>query len=119
MSDEFIKIATEEINEEISELDKLLSTCQNDANIFSSADKFQQHTHKIKGLSPMMGKEELGSFSAILDSLLKKMIGGMTINGIFNDMRDSVSLMKQSMSEPDCDLTEIKSRISKSLNNLK
>ncbi len=74
MSDEFIEIATKEINEEISELDKLLSTCQNDANIFSSADKFQKHTHKIRGLAPMMGKEELGNFSAILDSVLKKMM---------------------------------------------
>ncbi len=119
MSDEFIKIATEEINEEISELDQLLSTCQNDADVFSSADKFQKHTHKIKGLAPMMGKEELGSFSAILDSIQKKMIDGIAINGIFNDMTASISLMKKSMSEPDCDLAEIKNRISQILNNLK
>jgi chemotaxis protein histidine kinase CheA len=118
MSDEFLEIATKEINEEISELDKLLSTCQNDANVSSSADEFQKHTHKIKGLAPMMGKEDLGSFSAILDSILKKMIGGITINGIFNDMHDSISSMQQDMSEPDYDLTEIKNRISQILNNL-
>ena len=34
MSDEFIKIATKELNEEITELDKILSTCQNDAHVF-------------------------------------------------------------------------------------
>ena len=118
MSDEFIEIATKEINEEISELDKLLSTCQNDANIFSSADKFQKHTHKIRGLAPMMGKEELGNFSAILDSVLKKMMDGLTINGIFNDMSNSISSMKQHMSEPDFDLTDIKHRISQIMNNL-
>jgi len=118
MSDEFIKIATNEINEEISEFDKILSTCQNDVNVFSSADKFQKHTHKIKGLAPMMGKAELGSFTAILDSILKKMIDGITINGIFNDMSDSISSIKQYMSEPNYDLTEIRNRISQILNNL-
>jgi len=85
---------------------------------FSSAEKFQKHTHKIKGLAPMMGKEELGSFVAILDSILKKMIDGITINGIFNDMNNSISSMNQYMSEPDYDLTEIKNRISQILNNL-
>ena len=119
MSDEFIKIATREINEEISGLEQLLSACQNDTDVFSSADKFQKHTHKIKGLAPMMGKEELGSFSSILDSIQKKMIDGTAINGIFNDMTDSISLMKKSMSEPDCDLAEIKNRISQIMNNLK
>ena len=44
MSDEFIEIATKEINEEIFELDKILSTCQNDANVLLNADKFQKHT---------------------------------------------------------------------------
>jgi archaellum component FlaC len=118
MSKDFIEIATKEINEEISELDKILSTYHNDANVFSNADKFQKCTHKIQGLAPMMGKEELGSFSAILDSILKKMIDGIKINGIFNDMSDSISSMKQYMSEPDYDLTEIKSRLYKILNNL-
>ena len=57
MSDEFIKIATEEINEELSGMGQLLSACQNDADVFSGASKFQKHTHKIKGLAPMMSKE--------------------------------------------------------------
>ncbi len=118
MSDEFIEIATKEINEEISGLYKLLSTYQNDANIFSSAEKFQKHTHKIKGLAPMMGKEELGSFSAILDSILKEIMNNVKIDGIFNVLSDSISSMKQNMSKPDYDLTEIKIRISKILNNL-
>ncbi len=119
MSDEFIEIATQEINEEISGMGQLLSACQNDADVFSGADEFQKHTHKIKGLAPMMGKEELGSFSVILDSILKKLIDGVTIDGVFNDMTDSISLMKKSMSEPECDFAEIKNRVSQILNNLK
>ena len=118
MSDEFIEIATKEINEEISELDKILSTCQNDANVFSSADKFQKHTHKIKGLAPMMGKEELGFFAAMLDSILKKMIDDVTIEGIFDVLSDSISSMNQSMIKSDFDFAEIKTRTSQILNNL-
>ena len=119
MSDEFITIATKEINDEIANLENILNSCENDDDIYQNAIKFQKHTHKIKGLAPMMGKEELGSFSAILDSIFKKMIDGITIDGIFNDITDSISLMKKSMSEPECDLTEIKNRISQILNNLK
>ncbi len=119
MSDEFIEIATKEINEELSGLAQLLSSCQNDTDVFSGASKFQKHTHKIKGLAPMMGNEELGSLSDRVASIFKKLIDGVTIDGIFNDMTDSISLMKKSMSEPECDLTEIKNRVSQILNNLK
>jgi len=118
MSDEFIETATKEINKEISELEKILSSCQNNVNVFSSAEKFQKHTHKIKGLAPMMGKEELGIFSAILDSIFKKMMDGDTIDDVFNVLSDSISSMKQYMSEPDYNLAEIKIRISQILNNL-
>ena len=117
MSDEFIKIATGEINEEISALEKIMSTCQNDSDVFSNADKFEKCTHKIKGLAPMMEKEALGNFSGILDSILKKMIDGLTIDGIFSIFCDSISSMKQCMLEPDYDFTEINSRASQILNN--
>ncbi|MCJ8307268.1 MAG: hypothetical protein MJK05_09560 [Nitrosopumilus sp.] len=51
MSDEFIKLATKEINDAISELQQIMITCQNDSDISSNADEFQKHTHKIKGLA--------------------------------------------------------------------
>jgi len=118
MSDEFIKIATNEINEEISALEKIIADCQNDADVLSNADKFEKSTHKIKGLAPMMGKEELGSFSGVLDSILKKMIDGVTIDGIFSIFCDSISSMKQCMIEPGYNFEEIKLRISQIQNNL-
>jgi len=118
MSDEFISLATKEINEEISEIETILNSCKNDDDVNQNSTQLQKHTHKIKGLAPMMGKAELGSFAAILDSILKKMIDGITINGIFNDMSDSISSIKQNMSEPNYDLAEIRNRISQILNNL-
>ena len=32
------------------------------------------HLHKIKGLSPMMGKERIGKISEMIDSILKNII---------------------------------------------
>ena len=118
MSDEFIELATKEINEAIFELKQIMLTCQNDADISLNADEFQKHTHKIKGLAPMMGKIELGSFSSMLDSTLKKMMDGITIEGIFNVMGDSIFSMNQSMAESGNGLDEIKTKISKILSTL-
>lgn len=111
MSDEFIEIATKEINEELSGLEELLFACQNDANIFSHAGKFQKHTHKIKGLAPMMGKEELGGLSSILDIMLKKIIEGKKIVGIFDILTESFHYMKNSMNESNCDLSQINNKL--------
>ncbi len=118
MSDEFIELATKEINDAISELQQIMTTCQNDSDISSNADELQKHTHKIKGLAPMMGKLELGNFSSMLDSILKKIMGGITIDGIFNILNDSIFSMNQSMIESDNNLDEIKIRISKILGTL-
>ena len=118
MSDEFIKLATTEINDAISALQQIMATCQNDSDISSNADEFQKHTHKIKGLAPMMGKLELGNVSSILDSILKKMMDGVLIDGIFNILNDSIFSMNQSMIESNDNLDKIKTKISKILSTL-
>ena len=55
---------------------KILAICENDVGVISNADKLQKHTHKIKGLAPMMGKVHLGEISGSLDSLLKTSLIG-------------------------------------------
>ena len=111
MSDEFITIATKEINDEIANLENILNSCENDDDIYQNAIKFQKHTHKIKGLAPMMGKGEIGDLSSQLDILLKKMIEGKKIIGIFDVLTESLHLMKDSMSGPNCDLSQINNKI--------
>ena len=111
MSDEFITIATKEINDEIANLENILNSCENDDDIYQNAIKFQKHTHKIKGLAPMMGKEELGGLSSLLDIMLKKIIEGKKIIGIFDVLTESLHLMKDSMSGPNCDLSQINNKI--------
>jgi len=111
MSDEFIKIATKEINDEITGLENILNICKNNDDVFHNAHEFQKHTHKIKGLAPMMGKEELGGLSSILDIMLGKTIGGKKIVGIFDILTESFHYMKKSMSESNCDLSEINNKM--------
>lgn len=111
MSDEFIKVATKEVNEDVEEIENILKLCSNDDDIFENSAKFQKHTHKIKGLAPMMGKENLGDFSSSLDDVFKKMIEGKQIENIFDIVSKSVTMMKKSMSEPDFDFGPINDQI--------
>jgi HPt (histidine-containing phosphotransfer) domain-containing protein len=117
MSDEFIKIATKEINYEIIELKNILDFCTNDEDVCQNATKFQKHTHKIKGLAPMMGKEELGGLSSQLDDILKEMIEGKKIGGIFDILTESLHSMQNSMNEPNCDLSQINNKIKQLLSD--
>ncbi|MEK6980345.1 MAG: Hpt domain-containing protein [Thermoproteota archaeon] len=113
MSDEFLKIATAEINGEISEIQNILNSCHNNLDVSVNAAKIQKSTHKIKGLAPMMGKEELGSLSSLLDSVLKKIMDGAIVDEIFESLIDAVDEMKNSMTNSNYNLNEIKQRISK------
>ena len=113
MSDEFLAVATKEVNGDIDSIENILKLCTNDVDIFQNASKFQKHTHKIKGLAPMMGKESLGNLSSSLDDIFKKITDGENIDGIFNLLVDSIIHMKKSMNEPDYDFSQINERIGK------
>ncbi len=111
MSDEFIAVATSEVTDDIDSIENILKLCTNDVDIFQNASKFQKHTHKIKGLAPMMGRESLGNLSYSLDNIFKKIIDGENIDGIFNLLVDSIIHMKKSMNEPDYDFSPINEKI--------
>ena len=46
MSDEFIKVATQEINDELSSIATILDTCSNDVDVIKNSDKMEQQMHK-------------------------------------------------------------------------
>ncbi len=112
MSDEFLKVATAEINNEISEIQTILSSCQSSLDVSANAAKIQKSTHKIKGLAPMMGKEDLGNLSALLDSMLKKIMNGIIVNEILESLIIAADEMKKSMTCHNYNLDKIKQRIS-------
>ena len=111
VSEEFMKVATEEINDEITNLENILHFCTTNDDVYQNSNELQKHTHKIRGLAPMMGKEELGILSSMLDGILKEMINGKKNGGIFNILTESLHYMKNSMNETNYDLSEINNKI--------
>ncbi|MCH7758425.1 MAG: Hpt domain-containing protein [Thaumarchaeota archaeon] len=111
MSDEFIKIATQEINDELSSISTILGLCQNDNDVSKNSDKIEKHIHKIKGLAPMMGKENIGNLAKTLDFILKKIASGQKVDGFFEPLSISTEQMKITMDKPH-DLGEVHKQIS-------
>jgi HPt (histidine-containing phosphotransfer) domain-containing protein len=81
MSDEFIRVATQEINEELSGIRTILGSCLNDSDVSKNSQQIEAHMHKIKGLAPMMGKENVGHLAKTLDAILKKIVAGNNVDG--------------------------------------
>ena len=118
MSDEFITLATKEIHEHVTEISNILNSCENNTDIGLKADVLQKHTHSIKGLAPMIDKKELGSLSASLDMLLKKIMGGNQIEGVFDILMESLLSMKTSADDPHYDLNITNNHIKDILSNI-
>ncbi|MFQ5440115.1 MAG: hypothetical protein ACE5DL_01490 [Nitrosopumilaceae archaeon] len=112
LSDEFKKVATQEINEDLSQITIILDSCKNDEDVSKNSTKIEKHMHNIKGLAPMMGKEAIGTLAKNLDSILKKIMSGYKVNGIFEPLCTAVKQMKKSMSGTH-NMEEIQSQISK------
>jgi chemotaxis protein histidine kinase CheA len=113
MSDEFIEIATKEINDEILKIQKIVNSCHNSNDVFENVVIIQQSTHKIKGLAPMMGKTTLGNLAVSLDALFKKIFNDSIPDDLFESLVAVVIEMKNSMDNSDYNLDKILQRISK------
>jgi len=111
ISEEFIKVATQEINEELSHIEKILDSCQNDDDISKESSKIEKHMHNIKGIAPMMGKEKIGNLAKHIDSILKKIMSGTKVEGIFEPLCTSIEQMKLNM-EKSHEMQEIQKQIS-------
>jgi len=111
MSDEFLRIATREIDEALTAITTILGSCSGDSDVTKNSDKIEQQMHKIKGLAPMMGKESVGSLAKTLDAILKKIVSGQKVDGFFDPLSFSVTQMKKALDKP-CDLGPIQKQIS-------
>ena len=90
-------MAKEEVNQDITEIGNLLNHCSNDADITKHASDIEKHIHKIKGLAPMMGQEQVGNIATLLDKLLKVILSGKTISGIYHTLVQSHGFMKSTI----------------------
>lgn len=106
MSDEFTKAARQEINDELEKNSQILKSCKNDDDIKKNSSEIEKQLHKIKGLAPMMGQKQIGEIASINDTLIKKIIDGKQISGIFETMNKSNHLMKELMIDSSKDISE-------------
>ena len=111
MSEEFIKVATKEINDELSSIDTILESCTSDLLLKNKSSIVEGHLHKIKGLSPMMGQKEIGEISALVDTLLKAENIDNTYEGLLPMLRNSILFMKNAMNGNTENFEELKQKI--------
>jgi len=111
MSDEFIRVATKEINEEIDSVDEILKSCNNNSSAIKKASLIEKHFHKMKGLAPMMGKGDIGEIAAMTDKILKHVIEGNDLNGVYEILLESNKFMKDSMEGANSNMHQLKQKI--------
>ncbi len=93
MSDEFLKVARQEIQSEIDILKEVFLACVNDEQFYKKSREIEKHMHKIKGLAPMMGQEKVGEIARISNIILKQVIN----NGVLKGSHDIISEAVQRM----------------------
>lgn len=113
MSEEFLRVAKKEVSDDIAEVGNLLHSCSADSDISKNADEIEKHTHKIKGLAPMMGHTEIGEIASMLDALLKLAISGNTPPDLFLSIKKSHQFMLDAINERESDYASLKSELDK------
>lgn len=97
MSEEFLRVARQEVSEDITEIGKLLASCKTDSDVTKNASEIEKHIHKIKGLAPMMGQEQIGNIATLLDKILKTMLAGNVVPKIHQTITQSHQFMQEAL----------------------
>jgi len=102
LSDEFTEQAIKEIHEELEHNSQILKSCQNDDDVSNKCPEIEKHLHKIKGLAPMMGQKKIGELASLNDELIKKILEGEKIKGIFETIKKIKQTNERSNARFDC-----------------
>lgn len=81
MSDEFFRVARQEIQSEIDSLQDIFLVCVNDQQLYERSRDIEKHMHKIKGLAPMMGQKGIGEIARICDIIVKHVTSQGVLKG--------------------------------------
>ncbi|HWP78289.1 MAG: hypothetical protein AB1299_02485 [Thermoproteota archaeon] len=113
MSEEFLRVAKQEVTDDILAIGNLLNVCSDDNSIHRQASEIEKHIHKIKGLAPMMNQERIGRIAEMLDKLLKAVISGKTVPGLYQTVKKSCEFMRTEINGVQTDFEQIKAYIEK------
>ena len=120
MSDNFLKIARKEIQEELDSLQKIITNCKNDSDVSSNAQGIERHLHKIKGLAPIMGQEGVGEVARVMDVILTHVIANGILQGTYQILVQSNLLMTDLFGgSSKNDVTEFKNKICQTFPSLR
>ena len=93
MSDEFLKVAKKEIKTEIESLKSIFLSCTNDEQLYKKSTDIEKHMHKIKGLAPMMGQDDMGEIANMSDIILKYITSHSILKNSHKIIFEAVSKM--------------------------
>lgn len=110
-------MAKKELGQDIAEIGTLLKNCSTDSDILHNVRNIEKHTHKIKGLAPMMGQEEIGQIAALLDKLLKSVKSNES-SGIYQTISKSYVFMQSTLSGANSDFESLRAEIEKNHKSL-
>ncbi|MEW6043930.1 MAG: Hpt domain-containing protein [Thermoproteota archaeon] len=113
MSEEFLRVAKQEVSDDISAITELLKTCSDDNAIHRQASEIEKHVHKIKGLAPMMNQQQIGRVAEMLDKLLKAAMSGKVVTGLYQTVKKSCEFMHSEINGTQTDFEQIKAEIEK------
>jgi HPt (histidine-containing phosphotransfer) domain-containing protein len=108
-----MQVAKKEVAGDISEIGILLKNCHNDDDVLRNASNIEKHVHKIKGLAPMMGQEQIGYLAVLVDKLLKVVMTGKSVPGIYETLTRSHFFMQNTIDGTNMDFASIKGMVEK------
>jgi chemotaxis protein histidine kinase CheA len=94
VSEEFLRVALQEIQTELDELERIVIHCNNDEHIFKNSKSIEGHLHKIKGLAPMIGQEMIGEIAKTADVVMKHLIDHGSLAGSYKFVVETIESMK-------------------------
>jgi chemotaxis protein histidine kinase CheA len=118
MSDNFLKLARKEIQEELNSLNQILSQCHSDLDISTNGKEIEKHLHKIKGLAPMMGQEDVGDIAALTDTIAKHVITNGTLDGTYDIFSEAIKIMSDIFSGENINSEEFKNKMRQTFPNV-
>lgn len=111
MSDEFLRVARKEIEDELVGVERIVIHCNNEEDIFRNSAGIQGHLHKIKGLAPMMGEEMIGDIAKTADIIMKYIIVHGSLKGSNKFIFETIESIKNLLDGEKCfDMNDFKKR---------
>lgn len=94
MSEEFLRAARQEIQDELDMLHKIVLSCADDHQLYQRSNDVERHMHKIKGLAPMMGQEKVGEVARVSDIIVKHVAKHGSLQGSQGIIANAVKMMQ-------------------------